>query len=1615
LFIQVCNAVQHAHRKGIIHRDIKPSNVMVTHHDGKPVPKVIDFGIAKATNQRLTEKTLFTRYAHLIGTPAYMSPEQAELSDLDIDTRTDIYSLGVLLYELLTGTTPFSEEELRKAGYIEMQRVIREQEPAKPSTKLSTLGDTLTDIAKHRGCTPDLLRRTVRGDLDWIVMKSLEKDRSRRYETPNSLASDILRHLEHEPVLARGPSATYRIERFLRRHRSQVVSALVLAVIAVAVGAILSLWNRDRAQLVEAEGFKHRGILSQAREQYAKADREVALETIKPILQSKHVGPEARLLQATIMVDNRRPDEAVTTLNSLLNERPEVAGAAHSLLARILWEDGSADAEKLKEIEEHRTRAEALLFGVPPSGGKDQSDPRKRGTPSAEAYFLRAMTAVTIKEQLASLDKALQLDPSHYESRRLRAFTYYASRRYNQLHDDAMVMTILRPREPLGYSLRAVARRELGRYPESITDYDIALELTPKEGSGYIDLCAERSETLLRMGEYGRVIAEAPQEVRDIPPLQYHVFCALTALGDYDKAITLFRQIIAPGHEARSKFRDWCAKHVFDTLEAGRFWHPAEREPTGAAFLPMVEAEETYRSLSVKARRVIKDSFSARWSPDGSKLAFSAGVHGYSGVALFDPATQETELLIVPGKNPTWSPDGRYLAFVRDCEFLRVSEFVAAERENQHRAFADEEVWVMKSDGTEPRRLARGGWPSWSRDSTTVYYHSRVDSSLYSIQVANPSAQAERIMACSSYFPSVSADNQRVAYLEEGSLQIKDMASQSLVAEYAMPSMTWANISWSPNGHAVCLGTSDSSRDTTGLWIYDLAGKGPVRVLDGQITSGSWPAKATDMAFCLGSPYYEIWASPLDANAPPTQSLGAGRTPDMHFRDMVALHTRRIEADPLDARAYADRARYYGYLQERTKENADVRRSSAIVNRGLSPGFRPGSPWTLLRAINGPSGHQLVIFVERQEEGIQVQLIAFGQKGRWEMRLSEVPTFVPFVLWLCLLSGLDTPPALANFAFGTPTNLGPVVNTGADVSGVSISHDGLSLYFCSNRPEGYGSYDLWVTTRETVDSEWGIPVNLGPVVNSTAACMSPSISVDGLSLYFSDFETFTAEGPLIPGGVGHVDVWVVTRSEIDGPWGAPSNLGVPINYTGGDLTPSISADALTLYFASGAGRGGAGFYDVWAATRKSTDEPWDSPVNLGPGVNTSGSDAFPCVSSDDLVLLFCSGSSTNSMDMYMSQRNSRATPWGKVVKLSETVNTEWAEVCPSISSDGRTLYYVSNRPGGYGQADIWQVALIADVDFNADGTVDLVDLSLLIENWGTADSLYDVGPMPWGDGVVDEKDLAVVMESLMTPGPKASDVSCDMILNWIGPSFADSYDVYFGTSFDDVNNASREDPCGVLVGEGQTETTYDPEGLLEFSQTYYWRVDGIEVVIGSLEPTVYRGPVLSFTTEAFAYPTQNVVATASSEERGRGGANRTVDGSGLDESDGHSTDAKDMWQSKNGLPQWIQFEFDQVCTLHELWVWNSNTEFESFMSLGAKDVAIEYSADGTTWTTLDEVPEFAKAPGTPRYMANTAVSFGGVSAKYVKLTINSTWGTTPAVGLSEVQFFYIPDRSVIQP
>ena len=243
LFAKVCYAVQHAHQKGIIHRDLKPSNVLVTLNDGSPVPKVIDFGVAKAINQHLTELTVFTNFAQMVGTPLYISPEQAEMSSLDVDTRTDVYSLGVLLYELLTGTTPFDRQRLREAGYDEIRRIIREEEPPRPSTRISTLGQARTMVAAHREVEPNRFSQMVRGDLDWIVMKALEKDRTRRYETASAMAADVKRYLSDEPVEAGPPSAWYRYRKFARRNRAAITSAAAVA--AESMPAAIS--SRTRA------------------------------------------------------------------------------------------------------------------------------------------------------------------------------------------------------------------------------------------------------------------------------------------------------------------------------------------------------------------------------------------------------------------------------------------------------------------------------------------------------------------------------------------------------------------------------------------------------------------------------------------------------------------------------------------------------------------------------------------------------------------------------------------------------------------------------------------------------------------------------------------------------------------------------------------------------------------------------------------------------------------------------------------------------------------------------------------------------------------------------------------------------------------------------------------------------------------------------------------------------------------------------------------------------------------------------------------------------------------------------------------------------------------------
>ncbi len=781
LFLQVCNAVQHAHQKGIIHRDIKPTNVMVTHHDGKPVPKVIDFGIAKAINQRLTEKTLFTRYAHIIGTPAYMSPEQAEMSDVDVDTRTDIYSLGVLLYELLTGTTPFGEEELRKAGYIEMQRIIRETEPLKPSTRLSTMGDALTGVAEHRKTNPDLLAKLVRGDLDWIVMKSLEKDRARRYEAADRLALDIQRHLEHRPVLAHAPSTTYRLHKFLRRHRSQAIAALAMVVVAGAI-TILSIRNRYQVRLAEAEGARQVNALSEARRLIASGDLAAARKTLRPLLESEHVGLEARILFAGVMVDANEPDETL------------------------------------------------------------------KGT--------------------------------------------------------------------------------------------------------------------------------------------------------------------------------------------------------------------------------------------------------------------------------------------------------------------------------------------------------------------------EAIM-------------------------------------------------------------------------------------------------------------------------------------ERHYRERVRYYGQKIQANPKDANNYLQRAQQHHYLHEEQNVYADMSRYAGILCGGRPADFWFRAPRDFRRVVNGPFDCQLVFSVGRRENGIQVLCIAFGQKGRCEMKLFEIPMFVTSLFGLCLLSGFDAPSAYADFTFGERVNVRttiPVLDPAHTLS-ICFSHDGLEIYISSAVWPGPG--DLYVLRRASIDDDWGPPENLGPVVNSPQDEEFSSISADGLTLYFDSTR---------PGGYGYFDIYMTTRATKNDPWGPPVNMGPNINSYTDDWCPVISTDGLELYFVSWRA-GGYGDADIWVARRATESDPWGVPVNLGPVVNSAYGEFEVSLSADGLLLLFEDNWATTprpggygSQDIWMTRRANLSAHWEAPVNLGPNVNGPAYDWAPCISADGRTLYYATALTLDPSTWDLWQVPILPVVDLYPDFTVEMKDFSKLAQYWGQDEPSVDIGPMPWGDGVVDMQDLAVLLE-----------------------------------------------------------------------------------------------------------------------------------------------------------------------------------------------------------------------------------------------------------------------------
>ena len=338
--------------------------------------------------------------------------------------------------------------------------------------------------------------------------------------------------------------------------------------------------------------------------------------------------------------------------------------------------------------------------------------------------------------------------------------------------------------------------------------------------------------------------------------------------------------------------------------------------------------------------------------------------------------------------------------------------------------------------------------------------------------------------------------------------------------------------------------------------------------------------------------------------------------------------------------------------------------------------------------------------------------------------------------------------AWADFVCGHPANLGSQVNSSSLDAHPSISADGLSIFFYSDRPGGHGNRDIWMATRETIDDEWNEAVNLGSTVNSSYRDSGPSISADGLTLFFDSDR---------PGGSGGPDVWMTTRATLSDPWSEPVNLGPTVNSSSEDAYINISADGMELYFMSNRS-GGHGGYDIWVASRITRDDPWGAPVSLGPNINSSSNESTVSISADSTALIFASDRPGGYAwwDMFVATRTTPYSLWGEPVNLGPVVNATATATGPANTYD---LYFISGRPGGSGGlSDLWQISFDPVVDLNGDGIVDATDMCIVVDNWGTDNKLCDIGPTPFGDGVVDVQDLIALAEHLFEEFPPAEPV-----------------------------------------------------------------------------------------------------------------------------------------------------------------------------------------------------------------------------------------------------------------
>jgi tetratricopeptide (TPR) repeat protein len=884
-FAAIAEGLAEAHRLGLVHRDIKPANILVD-RNGRHV--LVDFGLVHDL-----DSATITRSGELLGTLRYMSPEQ--LSRRPAGTRSDIFSLGATLYEVLTLAPPFTGATER-----DIESAILFQDPVLP-----------------RRHNPRLHR-----DIETILLKALEKNPERRYSSAEEFAADLRRFLRYEPIRAGVQSRWSRLGRRLWRQKTRLAIGGVIVALAAAAGVVSWKYREagEGARLQREEYDRARNLaaaeslLWSARKLHAEGRYGEALEQAEASLQRAPDDIDARLLHARLLFERERSEEAVERLHELLELDLEAVqrGAAHCLLAAI--HQGS-DPER---AEEHRREAEEIL-------------PR-----SAEACFLRAGASRTLEESVGWLDQALDIDPAHFASVQALVLAHYTRRDHEKMASEADRALSLRPRDPWLWSLRGLARSELGWHEEALRDHDRAIDLAPDDAR----LFHLRREAHERLGNPAAALADARRAAELAPEdVEYRFQAAFASLrrGNFQPA----DEELAKSSGARDApdFRSWLTKRVFDVLAAGdELDLPAE--PSSRARSQVREAESYYRSLAATARRVVPDGWRASFSPDNRSMVFSRGRPGSNGLELIDLESGRRRLLCVPGKDPMWSPSGEHIAFVREHQarvYASPGDGVPA-RQNQ-----GAELWLVRPDGSGLRRVARGGSPSWSTDPERLYFRRRQDSALCRIDPGDPQAEPTRICTA-AISAAISPDGKLLAYAHDwDQVQVIELAAGRVIASWDSPDGSlFFQPQWSPDGRELSIG-GNHYRGAQHLWIADLQSKALWRVLEGPPCSGGvtrafWSPDGSQIAFDvrLHAVPWELWVAPVDYRKPTWKSFAGA----VSLEDYIEEQLRALEPAAQSASAperIKARARRGELLWRMGREEEALGELNAAIEEGRQP------------------------------------------------------------------------------------------------------------------------------------------------------------------------------------------------------------------------------------------------------------------------------------------------------------------------------------------------------------------------------------------------------------------------------------------------------------------------------------------------------------------------------------------------------------------------------------------------------------------------------------------------------------------------------------------------------